>query len=253
MNNDLIKIGRIISDPEYIGDGINCAFKCIAYCDKEEYSVIAKYLSDVEILKEIICSVLGRTINLPIPEPILLLDKDNKFCFGSIDVGYPNLFHCLNTEDPFYIEFHSVIKNWSDLESATFFDEFIINPDRHSGNLLYNGKDITMIDHGFSMQLNVVTPDYNKEWNNILFNHLLCNFADSSCNHAIDTSKLTNYLNMWCETICEDNFIDKIDKKIPVDSNLKNELLSFLKDRSYFIQDIINNKINPTQMDFVNV
>ncbi|WP_276899568.1 HipA family kinase [Frischella perrara] len=256
MTDNMVKVGRIISDSEPIEDGINNSFRCIACCDNEEYPVVAKYIKGIEILKELICAILGRLINLPIPEPILLLDQNDVFCFGSLDVGYPNLYHRLNIQDPYYIEFHSIIKNWSALESASFFDEFIINPDRHSGNLLYNGKDIAMIDHGLSMQLDKFKPDYDEDWNNILFNHLLCKFTELSCEHKLDKIALCNRLTIWCEEIEEinnNNLIAKAINKIPIAHKSKNELLYFLTSRSEFIQKIINNRINPNQMDFVNV
>lgn len=256
MTDNMVKIGRIISDSELIGDGVNKSFKCIACCDDEEYPVVAKYIKGMEILKELICAILGRLINLPIPEPILLLDQHDVFCFGSLDIGHPNLFHKLNIQDPHYIEFHSIIKSWSALESASFFDEFIINPDRHSGNLLYNGRDIAMIDHDLSMQLDKVTPDYEEDWNNILFNHLLCKFTNLSCEHELNGITLCDKLTIWCreiEKINNNKLIDKAIDKIPVADKSKNELLYFLSSRSKFIQKIINNKINPNQMDFVNV
>lgn len=252
MINDMVKIGRIISEPEYIGQGMNKSFKCISYSDGEEYPVIAKYIEDIEIIKELICSILGRLINLPIPEPILLLDNNNKFCFGSIDVGYPNLFHFLNSEDPYYLEFHSIIKNWDKIESASFFDEFILNHDRHSGNILYNGKEIMLIDHGLSIHSNHCKPDHSKDWNNILFNHLLCNFTKLSCQHKLNKNELCNKLNNWCKEINDHNLIDEVANKLPIADQSTNKLLSFLQQRSRFIANIINSKINPHQMDFVN-
>lgn len=253
MSENFVKIGQIISDIEYVGSGKNSSFRCFATCDSEEYPVIAKYLPDIEILKELICSILGRLIDLPIPEPILLLDNNEKYCFGSIDVGYPNLFHFLNTDDPYYLEFHSIIKNWSDLESASFFDEFVLNHDRHSGNLLYNGKDIMMIDHGLTIHSDKFEPNYGENWNNILFNHLLCKFVNLSCEHKLEENKLCNKLNNWCSEINDNNLIDKTMNKIPVAHERLNELLLFMKERSKFIQKIINNRINPNQVDFVNV
>lgn len=252
MTDNIVKIGRIISDSEPIGEGINDSFRCVACCGDEEYPVIAKYLKPIEIIKELICSILGRTLNLPIPEPILLLDSKDVFCFGSIDIGYPNLYHFLNSKDPFYLEFHSVIKNWDDIESAAFFDEFIINADRHSGNLLFNGKNIMMIDHGLSIPSDEVNPEFSDNWNNILFKHLLCNFVGLNCNHQLDKNELCNRLNNWCKEITGNALIDKVADKIPVDESTKSELLSFLKKRSKFIANIINNKITPPQMDFVN-
>lgn len=252
--SSFMKIGRIIGDIEYIGEGINQSFKCIAACnDFEEYPVIAKQIPNIEILKEIICAILGRMMSLPIPEPILLFSKDNTYCFGSINVGYPNLTHYLKSNDPYYLELHSIIKNWNELESAAFFDEFIINPDRHSGNLLYDGKDVVMIDHGLAMQIDKVKSDHNGNWINILLNHLLCQFTTLSCEHKLDKNKLCDYLNTWCTKIINNNLIDKAGDEIPVESPQKDELLSFLKDRSFLIQNIINNKIKPAQLDFVNV
>lgn len=93
-----IQAGILLAGARPVGHGINGALRGFAIIGDSEIQVIVKYLSDRELLCEVLCAQLGRELNLPIPEPILIFDAEGKPMFGSVDIGYPNLRHYLDSE-----------------------------------------------------------------------------------------------------------------------------------------------------------
>lgn len=147
---DKLRIGVFLDGARPVGEGIRGALRGFALLENEEVPVIAKYLSERELLCEILCAQLGRELDLPIPEPLLLFDGNKQPVFGSADIGYPNLNHFIQNQQSSNVILNK-LKKWVHLQSASFFDELIFNADRHCGNLLYDGNAFHLIDHGLTL------------------------------------------------------------------------------------------------------
>jgi len=102
---------------------------------------------------EVICSIIGRMIGLPIPRPAIVrvtseslnsVTSDQVF-FGSESIDNPDLKKWLSKDE---VATMKRLHNWSKLLDAGCFDEWIANADRHGGNILYGGgSNFSLIDH----------------------------------------------------------------------------------------------------------
>lgn len=240
-----LRLGILLDGAKPVGEGINGALRGFAIIDGEEISVIAKKLPDREVLCEIICAKLGLLLALPIPEPLLLFDSSKNYFFGSVDVGYPNLFHYLDmSEDRSSILNH--LKKWVHLRQSSFFDELIFNADRHPGNMLFDGVNFTLIDHGLALHDRF--PD-DFVWENKLFSVAL-----DECLNDSDMCKFQNDAKKWQEHLYEIDIINSIMADIDLlKSKHKDSLINILIKRQKMILSLINKRISPQQMDCVNV
>jgi hypothetical protein len=112
---------------------------------------------DPSLLAEVVCGVLARALQLPAPDVYLVQvppgtmprsrfthAKTSTLCVGTQDIG-GNTFAQLLDEDPEAVA--PLLRDWTALASVTAFDEWLANPDRNMGNLLYVAQTIHIIDH----------------------------------------------------------------------------------------------------------
>jgi hypothetical protein len=257
--NNSIKTGVIIGEKVHIDEGVNSSFRCPVYYNDNEIMVIAKKIEDKEFVAEIFCSIIGLNIGLPLPEPIIVLEKSETGIdryFGSVDTSYPSLKHYVSDHDWKYESFHEKIKKWIFLDDAAFFDELIVNGDRHKGNILYDGNDYYLIDHGLAFNITRgFKPHQQLNNRNILLNHSLCRIKNECNCKKISSQKLSNKLHEWVMNIITNEIIQNSYKSISlfdIDKKYQSDVLTFLLERSKLIENILNSNINPHQMDFIN-
>lgn len=122
-------------------------------------SAYIKDLSPTEIANETLASVLARAAGLPTPELFLadaapsvfpatrapsLGSSSVRLVVASADAHVPPIGQRINAgQRP-----ARLVRQWSRLDEAICFDEWIANADRHPGNLLFDGASrFIMIDH----------------------------------------------------------------------------------------------------------
>jgi len=107
---------------------------------------------------ELLCALLGQRLELPVAEPLLVRLEDRTLGFGSVDLGYPSFRRYLqNDSDPRVLQ---RLLSWPNLVSAASFDNWIANPDRHVGNLLFDGTtQFWLIDHGLTLAPRLAPAD----------------------------------------------------------------------------------------------
>lgn len=242
----MLKIGILLEGSRPVGEGINGALRGFALVLDEEIQVIAKYLPERELLCEVLCAQLGRKLDLPIPEPILLFDKDNKPVFGSSDIGYPNLFHYLAKDSDTEL-IKSKLGKWVHLQSASFFDELIFNADRHPGNLLYDGNDFHLIDHGLTLHSSYPADTPPQIWNNQLFS-----LAVSLCKNDMEKSEISNNGNSWTDNLISKHVITNTINGINGNKDILASLSNFLSVRQNLLKSMINTRAGSSQADFIN-
>jgi len=125
------------------------------------------YIKDVnkqQLVNEILASLLGRDLGLPIPDSYLgfvksgdlsvskipMSDGSGHVVFVSADVGVPSLVQRYLPHGDFYkLMLVNELKKWVHLGATYAFDTWIANTDRHEGNLLIeDATKIWLIDHG---------------------------------------------------------------------------------------------------------
>ncbi|HBC8967465.1 TPA: hypothetical protein KE741_000732 [Raoultella ornithinolytica] len=243
---ETLKVGFLLEGSRPVGEGINGALRGFAQVGEEEIQVIAKYLTDRELLCEILCSQIGREINLPIPEPFLLFDKDSKPLFGSYDVGYPNLFHYLSKDSEKELVM-SKLKGWVHLQSASFFDELILNADRHPGNLLYDGADFNLIDHGLTLHSSLPPETPPNVWDNQLFS-----LAVSLCKNDIERDKISSNGSFWTDNLISRGIISNVINDAKGNRDILDSLSNFLSVRQNMLKSMIHIRSGASQSDFLN-
>lgn len=165
----MIRRARIV---KVFGDADNGRFDAkrvlLAFFEhRYEVAAYAKKLDDRQLLAEIIAALLGRSIGLPIPEPVLALSADGRdIWFASIDVKYPDLSKSLTIFGPHIQDSpdnRAVLKklaDWKHINTAIGFDEWIANGDRNPGNIIADGNgDYYLIDHNLALQTTVSVSD----------------------------------------------------------------------------------------------
>lgn len=177
-----LKIGRLLPGFKSLGIGSRLPVRGTALFDSGETTVIAKRIPSRELAVELICSCIGREIGLPIPEPVLLIDYDDAWYFGSIDLGHPNLQQVAVCSDAAII---AKLEGWAGLVKAACFDEWIANPDRGDENLLFDGNDFILIDHGLAIPEGMRPGDWTDDYYS---NHLLDVVSSGCGGSSIDRS-----------------------------------------------------------------
>ncbi len=104
------------------------------------------------------CSVIGRAIGLPVPEPLIvrirrgdlpssrLIDReaDETLAFASASVGGDSCAQLLREDSEHALR---LVMTWRHLLPTTAFDEWMANPDRNLGNIVFAAQNLWLIDH----------------------------------------------------------------------------------------------------------
>jgi hypothetical protein len=109
------------------------------------------------IVAELLCAVVARALGLPAAEPFLVIVEPGTlgnaskldptvrhYCVGSRDIG-GNTFTQLLCEGSNTVT--QILQKWEHLIGVTALDEWLANPDRNMGNLLWVANTVHIIDH----------------------------------------------------------------------------------------------------------
>lgn len=161
MENEMeqVQVGLMLPGSKPFNDNknINPTYKSHVKTHDGVTQAYVKLIPYREIYVECVCGVIGRFLGLPIPKPLIVkvdhesLDsiEPGRFilAFGSEDSVYPSLKRRGLNE--YLIK---KLEDFSQTLDIGVFDEWIANPDRHGGNILFDGSDnFTFIDHGLSI------------------------------------------------------------------------------------------------------
>ncbi|WP_455893701.1 hypothetical protein [Pseudomonas palmensis] len=120
-----------------------------------------------QLQAELVCSVIGRSLGVKIPEPFLVIIKPEAkppidenlplLGFGTSAIAGHSFARLGN-----FADLHLALK---DIDLVAAFDQLIANGDRHLGQIIYDGKDSWSIDHAQSFggstwdQLGLPSPE----------------------------------------------------------------------------------------------
>lgn len=249
MDGCVARIGRLLPGFVELSEGVNAPVRGIASTDNGEVKVIAKKVSPRVLGVELICAAYGRAAGLQIPEPLVLIDDAGATHFGSLDIDHPSLFQFMSASDA---STHPCLIDWPGLLPAACFDELIVNPDRHDGNLLYDGRSFTLIDHDLCLPYGMLPEAaFKPDDANVLLNLAI----EALPKDDLSKRRMLKEANEWLASL-DDSMFDKARASLEgvCTAAVQIQLVSFLRDRLNYLTDLINDKVNPNQrrLDFAN-
>lgn len=145
--------GRALIDLQISNKGSNQLWTGFVSTNNGEVPAYIKKCSHQDgLCIEIISSLLGLLLNIPIPKPIIVLVEPEHpqifvdrptYLFGSQMYDMPSFERFLMDHELS----EECLLDYSGLPSVVAFDELIANPDRNNTNILYDGDSFRFIDH----------------------------------------------------------------------------------------------------------
>lgn len=135
------------------------------------------------LVAELVCGCLARALQLPAPEVFLITippghlpnsmlanQGARALCVGTRDIGGSNFTQLLSANG---LAALPLLRYWPDLPKVVAFDEWLANPDRNMGNLIYVAQTLHIIDHaeafgGSSRELFPLAELTNTSFSNLL-------------------------------------------------------------------------------------
>jgi hypothetical protein len=210
-----------------------------------------KHLPPRELFIECITAQLGREIGISIPRPLLvqifpahlpeLNLKESTIIFGSQDASYPSIQQFTCTEKAL-----DELRRWPDLLKAGCFDEWIANPDRHHGNILYSGNSqFSLIDHSHAIPRNLQPNEPNTK--NTLLEILAPTIQDDLKNHK--TMKAArSYASSFLSTMNSD-WESLTSASTYIANDKASKIIDFLNSRLPALSALIGSHLHTKQGD----
>ena len=250
----ILLTGKLTSVVGKIGvESKNDAFEAIVLTHNGLKSTCLKpTISENEIIVESLCSIVGITLGIPIPTPIIveipseLLNYNgivfNKYAFASEMLPFPNIHKLVR--DPLQSEITKrKLRRYKKTFDAAAFDEFILNTDRHGGNILYNASDesFSFIDHGESLK-NLTYPEL-KSPTNILLDLFKSetNISKRDLVNDLRDRILSEYNSINIPLLLKNQSID-------ISKGLNNSgIINYLTQRKNVLGPLVQNGLTPEQ------
>ncbi|MDX8384164.1 MAG: HipA family kinase [Ghiorsea sp.] len=239
----MIELARLRSRQYEIKEGnISEVWKASIVAESGIYNVYIKHVKPHIVYAEAVCAMAGRELGLDIPKPFIVVDGDS-LLFASEDVSYASFKQFINTGDR---AIEQALLQWSGLDAAVIFDEWIANGDRNQGNFLYDGNgDFTLIDHGKAFggdDWNVTNPQFAPE--NQLANCI--NIQGDLKKHQLRKSALNSdpiYESLNKPTICNHHLLDQVSTV-----QIQEDVLNFLTSSSESLVSMIKKRTGVLQL-----
>lgn len=146
-----LQLGTAYEPVEPMHTRKNTAFRGDIQTDEGRVTTILKLLRTEDIVREALCWVLARSLDLPTPQAYLVQvdpavvngryeGNPEKLAFGSKETGRSRQLHRDEEQE--------VLRNWPLTTACAVFDLWIHCTDRYPGNLIFDVNDgIWLIDH----------------------------------------------------------------------------------------------------------
>lgn len=225
----------------------------------KKITAFVKHIPPRALAVEMIAALLGRSLELPIPRPILVnvlpihlpsaKIKEKTIFFGSARVDQPDLAQWLSDEES--EEVMDRLRKWKHAIDAGCFDEWLANEDRHSKNILFDGKkDFVLIDHSHAIPESLLCSEASNR-NTIL--------------EVIAQDKTLVELN-GIRKAAKQRMTHKYHKNQPLPILLNSlaeemkdylkfapDLIKFLNDRLPYVETLVARRLGSTQIDIQEI
>jgi len=218
------------------------------------------------IVAELVCSVLGRALGLPIPRPYLIeasrdalpdsqswkKDETKRYTFACAEVSESTAFSQIISKDSDYAR--KLLRDWPLYPHTVIFDEWVANLDRNQSNILFSANVIWLIDHadalgGVLSEIHPLGDIKADAFTNVLLDRHLPDFSDQD---KADLLEFANEIMKYASSIDLDMAIICASIQSITSIDAANEVLGFLESRLASTVPFLCNRIGLRQFDFQN-
>ncbi|MCC5519513.1 hypothetical protein BCT65_020985 [Vibrio splendidus] len=200
---------------------------------------------------ECVCAVIGRSLGLPIPAPLIVRvtstalsdipHGEARLAFGSEDAKYPSFRRYINSDSK---EAMDKLAAFSKTLDVGIFDEWVANWDRNIGNMLYDGKDdFYFIDHENAIPQGLAynVPARGNEILRCLYSHL-SEFEKHKLSKEVGSTFIPNFRSLPFALLSEKTMASHYlgDDEIA-------DVVCFLTERLNCINALFDNRVNIKQ------
>ena len=139
-----------------VGEGNNSPARCVVELTDGSFGVaILKRIPLQSVVIEVFCALVLRRWGLHVPQPLIVQEENGAISFASLDGGFPNLKQHLDFDDELPADVRhelrlraaELVSKFNQTPLAIAADEAIQNRDRHLANILWDGAEVSWIDH----------------------------------------------------------------------------------------------------------
>lgn len=232
----------------------------------DDVPLYARIGTSKHIVAELVCSVIGRVIGLPVPEPLIvrirkgdlpgsrLIEQttDLTLAFASASVGGESCAQLLREDSDHALR---LVMTWRHLLPATAFDEWMANPDRNLGNIVFAAQNLWLIDHaqalgGKSADLSALKSLQQKEFPNILAQLVQSAFPPEAC--ADHLRRIQRWLTDKTLALDLEEAIAATGVRRWHTKRERAQLLDFVRNRLLITHSLLCNRLGHPQLNLPN-
>lgn len=250
-----IETGVLLTGAEPVKNGKHQVWQgTVRVSSNKTVKAFIKQCPPRELTIEVIATVIGRSLGLPLPFPLLVqvmpgrlrtakLNRPETF-FGSQSQREPDLTQFIQKASDETMVIRR-LKSWPHAAFAGCFDEWIANEDRNLQNLLYDGsRNFTLIDHGLSFPIGMA-PSAPTTKNFLL--DVSINRPDISAKDKV-TQKAVGFMRR-CESMSLDELLTSVANTVRDEEYHTSKIREFLHNRLPQLGEIIANKLGDGRHD----
>lgn len=228
--------------------------------DADDVPVYVRLARPMPVVAELLCSVIGRALGLPVPEPFAIhlppivlanskmLPETGALAFASHDIGGQTFNQLLKKDSP---AAHAMLAKWSHLVPVATFDEWLANPDRNLGNIMFASNALWIIDHaeafgGSKAEMFGLTAITKDTFTNQLGVHLAALLSEARI-ERLEACK--TWVDMTASKLDVADAIACADISRWQDQDQRVELLNFVNTRLTLTHSLLCNRLGHPQLN----
>ena len=218
------------------------------------------------IVAELVCAVIGRAIGLPVPEPLIvkirrgdlpssrLIDQeaDATLAFGSASVGGDSCAQLLREDSEHALR---LVMTWRQLLPTTAFDEWMANPDRNLGNIVFAAQNLWLIDHAQALGGKAAEASSLKSLQEQAFPNVLATMIESAfppADRAEHLKRVQRWLNHSTLALDLEDAIAATGVRRWHTKRERTQLLDFVRNRLLITHTLLCNRLGHPQLNLPN-
>lgn len=218
------------------------------------------------IVAELVCAVIGRAIGLPVPEPLIvkirkgdlptsrLIDHeaDATLAFASASVGGDSCAQLLREDSEHALR---LVMTWRQLLPTTAFDEWMANPDRNLGNIVFAAQNLWLIDHAQALGGKAAELSSLKSLQQHAFSNVLANLIESAfvpADRADHLKRVQRWLNDNTLALDLEEAVAATGVRRWHTKRERAQLLDFVRNRLLITHSLLCNRLGHPQLNLPN-